>query len=460
MKFWIDNHGCAKNQVDGEEISTRLENAGHSWVDSAAEAELVIVNTCGFIESAKRESVDAIMSLKAAYPEKKILVAGCLSQRYSAELALDMAEADGIAGNTDFSAIVATAEATVAGKRPVAVSDAESASTADYDEPVYCRERFFDFAGTVHVKITEGCSNRCSFCAIPLIRGSLRSRKVEDIVEECRGLVARGIHELVLVGQDLGSFGKDRYGRQALPELLAALSALPAEPVFRVRILYIHPDNFPLEILDIMARDSRLIPYFDIPFQHAAKMLLRAMNRRGDEESYLGLITAIRERLPDCMVRSTFLVGFPGETEEDFATLRDFQDRAGLDWLGTFAYSREEGTPSYSMKGRVAKKTAEARRRAIEEAQVGITARRLARFIGSSVDVVIEEKIKGEELCIGRAWMQTPDVDGLTVVRGTHAPGSLVRCTIVALNGVDFEAVPTRAVGLAGTGGDSGGIGE
>ncbi len=449
MKFWIDNHGCAKNQVDGEEITSRLEDSGHTWVDSAEQADLVIVNTCGFIESAKRESVNAVMALKAAYPGKKLLVAGCLSQRYSEELAVDMAEADGIVGNTDFSEINQIAEATLAGERPIRVAMADSQSTNDYDEPVYRRERLFDFAGTAHVKITEGCSNRCSFCAIPLIRGSLRSRKLEDIVDECRDLIGRGIHELVLVGQDLGSYGKDRYGRQALPELLSALSNLPSEPVFRARVLYIHPDNFPLDILDTMLRDSRILPYFDIPFQHAAGELLRAMNRRGDAQSYIELIEKIRARLPESMIRSTFLVGFPGETDENFQLLRDFQDRARIDWLGTFAYSREEGTVAYSMKGRVAKKTAESRRRTIEEAQVGITSARLSRFIGSNVDVVIEERIEGENMCIGRAWMQSPEVDGLTVVRGVHAPGSLVPCRIIALNGVDFEAVPTDTEGNA-----------
>jgi ribosomal protein S12 methylthiotransferase len=204
-----------------------------------------------------------------------------------------------------------------------------------------------------------------------------------------------------------------------------------------------------------MLRDSRILPYFDLPFQHASERLLRAMNRRGEAQGYLELIETIRNRLPECMIRSTFLVGFPGETDEDFRLLRDFQDRARLDWLGTFAYSREEGTVAHSMKGRVSRKTAENRRRMIEEAQVGITSAKLARFIGSCVDVIIEERIESENLCIGRAWMQSPEVDGLTVVRGTHEPGSLVHCRIVALNGVDFEAIPIGYAGAAFSPGES-----
>jgi ribosomal protein S12 methylthiotransferase len=443
MRFWIDRHGCAKNDVDGEEIAARLEAAGHSFVEGAADADLVIVNTCGFIEDAKKESIGAVVALKAAYPGKRILVAGCLAQRYANELAVDLPEADGIIGNADLGAVLAAAEATLAGERPVLVPEASSSIGT------VRRLRRFDFPGTAHVKATEGCSNFCAFCAIPLIRGSLRSRPLGEVLLECRDLLQQGVRELVLIGQDLGSYGRDLAGASLLPELLEGLTRIEGD--FIVRTLYIHPDNFPERILPVMAADPRLAPYLDLPFQHASAPILDAMNRRGSEEKYLGLIARIRAELPDAAIRSTFLVGFPGETDDDFAVLRDFQERARLDWLGSFAYSREEGTAAYGMPGRVSKKVVAARRREIEEAQERITSEALGRFVGRELDVLVEERVShtaegdggGEEdLALGRTWNQAPDVDGLTVLRGNAEPGTVVRARVLAVNGVDFDALP------------------
>jgi ribosomal protein S12 methylthiotransferase len=440
MRFWIDRHGCAKNDVDAEEIAARLDAAGHEFADGPEGADLVIVNTCGFIEDAKKESIGAVVALKAAYPGKRVLVAGCLSQRYAADLAAGLPEADGIVGNADLGAVLEAAEATLAGERPVLVPEAApSIGTVR-------RARRFDFPGSAHVKATEGCSNFCSFCAIPLIRGALRSRPQDEVLAECLDLVAQGVRELVLIGQDLGSYGRDAQtaGVSSLPELLAALSA--ADGDFRVRTLYIHPDNFPEAMLGVMAADPRLVPYFDLPFQHASRHILKAMNRRGDSGRYLELLGRIRDALPDAAIRTTFLVGFPGETDEDFAELRDFQEKARLDWVGSFAYSREEGTAAYGMPARVPKKVVAARRRALEEAQEGITRERLGRFVGREVDVLVEEKVAraadgDEELSLGRAWNQAPDVDGLTVLRGSHEPGSVLRARVLAVNGVDFDAI-------------------
>jgi ribosomal protein S12 methylthiotransferase len=442
MRFWIDRHGCAKNDVDGEEIGARLEAAGHSYARGAADADLVIVNTCGFIEDAKKESIGAVVAVKAAYPGKRVLVAGCLAQRYAAELAADLPEADGIIGNADLSAVPAAAEATLAGERPVLVPEASPSIGA------VRRLRRFDFPGTAHVKATEGCSNFCSFCAIPLIRGRLRSRPVGEVEAECRDLLAQGVREIVLIGQDLGSYGRDFAEASLLPELLERLTRIEGD--FTVRTLYIHPDNFPEPILRVMASDPRLVPYLDLPFQAASESLLKAMNRRGSAEKYLGLIARIRAALPDAAIRSTFLLGFPGETDEDFAALRDFQERARLDWLGSFAYSREEGTAAFGMPSRAPKKTVAARRKEIEEAQERITREALGRFVGRELDVLVEERVlpteggaeEQEELSLGRSWNQAPDVDGLTVLRGSFDPGTVVRARILAVNGVDFDATP------------------
>ncbi len=448
MRFWIDRHGCAKNQVDGEEMLARLEAEGHEYVDGPESAELIIVNTCGFIEDAKKESIDAVIGLKAAHPGAKILVAGCLAERYSAELSIDLPEADGIVGNADLGSVIEAAEETVAGHRPVLLPHAApSLGTVT-------RKRLFDFPGTAHVKITEGCSNRCSYCAIPLIRGDLRSRTVDDVTRECAELVGRGMRELVLIGQDLGSYGRDSGGSK-LPELLAALSALSGE--FRVRVLYIHPDNFPEAILPIMAADPRLLPYFDLPFQHASGSILKAMNRRGNAQVYLALIARIRKALPDAVLRSTFLVGFPGETEDDFRLLLDFQEEACLDWLGSFAYSREEGTAAFAMAGRVPKKVVAERRKRVEETQERITRERLERFVGRTLEVLVEEPVESaadadedeEPLSIGRSWLQAPEVDGLTVLRGRFEPGAVVMARVLAVRGVDLDALPVSAKGTA-----------
>ena len=455
MKFFIDQHGCAKNQVDGEEIASRLEDAGHEYVSSGEEADLIIVNTCGFIESAKKESIDAAIGIKRYYPGKKLLLAGCLAQRYPEALLGDMVEADGIFGNADLSLAVESAERTMGGAREALVPAQPDQIKGHY----YGRTRLFGYRGSAHVKITEGCSNRCSFCAIPLIRGGLRSRGIEDVVEECAALIAKGIHEINLIGQDLGAYGRDlgapeipEIGSGAgiadvtasghvdidLPALLRKIAVLPGD--FRVRVLYIHPDHFPWELLEVMKDHPKILPYFDLPFQHASEPLLKAMNRRGSRQKYTELVARIRESLPDAMIRSTFLVGFPGETEEDFAELRAFQDETRLDWMGVFTYSREEGTAAWNMKSRVSKKTANERRKLVEAAQEAITPQRLTRFVGRTVEILTEEAVKDAGMSLGRAWMQAPDVDGLTVLKAELPPGSLVSARIVAVNGLDFEA--------------------
>ena len=432
-RFYIDNHGCAKNQVDAEEIAARLSREGWEQTNTPDGAGLVIVNSCGFIEDAKKESLEAVMAFRATWPDKRILLAGCLSQRYAEALDADLAEADGIFGNGDLSLVGSAAEAALAGQRRSLAPEIRPYA------PVR-RERLTGFPGLAYLKIAEGCSNRCSFCAIPLIRGDLSSRDPEDVAREFEELIAAGFWEVCLIGQDLGSYGLDRSGRPLLPELLGAVSGLSGD--FRLRMLYIHPDRFPRAILDACARDARIAPYFDLPFQHGSSPILKAMNRSGNAETYLQLLSDIRSALPQAVIRSTLLAGFPGETDADFAALRDFQDKARLDWLGAFAYSREEDTPAYAMKGRVSKKIAEARKKAIEEAQRPITEAALARFTGTVQTVLVEEQIEGEDLAIARGYMNAPEVDGSIVVVGSQLKaGQRVDVRITAVRGVDLEAV-------------------
>jgi ribosomal protein S12 methylthiotransferase len=307
--------------------------------------------------------------------------------------------------------------------------------------------------GSAYVKINEGCNNRCTFCSIPLIRGGLRSRTIPDVLAECRELLVRGIRELCLIGQDIGSYGKDfsgdegRLQRSRLPDVLEAVSELEGD--FWVRLLYIHPDNFPLPMLDIIEGDRhrlpyspRFLPYFDLPFQHGSEKILAAMNRRGNAETYLALIEKIRARLPDAVLRSTFLTGFPGETEADFQALLDFQAAARLDWAGCFAYSREEGTPAYTMKPGVPKKLAAERKRIVEERQTGISEKQMDRFVGRDLDALVEEAVDAEDgLYLGRLYCQAPEVDGAAVISGDHplTPGSMVRGRVTGRAGFDLE---------------------
>jgi ribosomal protein S12 methylthiotransferase len=267
---------------------------------------------------------------------------------------------------------------------------------------------------------------------------------VLDIVEECKGLLARGIKELCIIGQDIGSYRSDGQG---LPELLNAIACLPGD--FWVRLLYMHPDHFPLAILDIMERDTRFLPYFDIPFQHASPKILFAMNRHGNVTSYVTLVETIRARLPSAVIRSTFMLGFPGETDADFAALLDFQNTVRLDWLGCFAYSREEDTPAYSMPQQVPPKIATQRKQKIEKRQVPITEQNMDRFVGQKLNVLLEEQIIGEEnkpndnFWLGRLYCHAPEVDGAAVVidGGTELKaGEIVPCTVTGRRGFDLEA--------------------
>jgi ribosomal protein S12 methylthiotransferase len=424
--FHVESLGCAKNQVDSELMIAALEREGWTLAEAPEAAEVLIVNTCGFIAEAKKESIETSLALKTRFPGKRVIMVGCLSERYREDLRRELPEIDGFLGNKDPAGIVGLVEG----------RGAPADRSPDPAPRPYERPHLLSFPGSAYVKIAEGCANRCTYCAIPLIRGDLASRDVESLLTEIRQLRDQGTRELILIAQDLGSYGKDA-GGAALPRLLSSIATLEGE--FWIRMLYIHPDHFPREILDIVAGDPRFLPYFDLPFQHASPSILRAMGRRGDASRNLELIGEIRSRLPGATIRSTFLTGFPGETEKDFEQLLDFQEKAALEWMGAFTYSREEDTPAYGMPGRVAKKTAQARKNALERRQIPITEKALDAQVGRTLEVLVEEQVEGEEMSLGRAYLQAPEVDGLIVVRRRLPPGSMTRVRISRRNGVDLE---------------------
>ncbi len=443
--FFIDQHGCAKNQTDGELLCTYLEKAGFKFTDNPKKANFIIINSCGFIESAKKESINAVYNARAAYPEAKIILAGCLAERYANDLYESMPELDGIFGNGDLSKITDYMK-----KVSAAYKKQTRAAPQVFPQAGVCaaeRTRLFGFKGSAYVKITEGCSNNCSFCAIPLIRGAVRSRPSKEIVDEIKALVATGIYEINLIGQDLAAYSDKNNG---LAELLEKISKVKGN--FIVRCLYIHPDHFNLNILEVFKKDKRFVPYFDIPFQSGDDQIIKAMNRKGTAKKYVALVKAIRKELPQAALRTTFLTGFPGETDEAALNTQEFLKKIAPMWSGCFAYSREEGTAAYSFKNRVPVRTAKVRATALEQIQTKITRASLEKYIGKELDVLIEEiiaPVEDEGLAIGRAWFMAPEVDGCVVVRydaddkaqtDKIQSGIVVKVRILDCTGADLDA--------------------
>lgn len=444
--LYIENLGCAKNQVDAEVMAHNLGADGWTLTDDASIADLIIVNTCGFIESAREESIDSFFSLRDANPKAKVIVSGCLAQRYSSELAEQLPEADGIFGNRDLGLINGFVKGLGghANDKGIGLPSLLVPEYPDPDAESDERDRLFNFPGSAFLKISEGCNHRCGYCAIPLIRGSLRSRPKDAVMKEARRLVSTGIKEINLIAQDLAAYGTDWDGRSHFCELLKELASIDGD--FRLRMLYIHPDAFPMELLDIVKDNPKVIPYFDIPFQHTSPRILRPMKRTGSREVYSNLVDSIRKALPQCVIRTTIMLGFPGETQEDFDEVYRFVEHCRFNWMGSFLYSREEGTYAWNLTDEDEHKAlirkAKVWQRKLQKLQEKISSERLNEFVGSECDVLIEELIEGEDLAIGRIWAQAPEVDGLTVVMGRGMePGKVYRCGITKVNGVDLEAV-------------------
>ena len=399
--------GCAKNQVDGEVLMASLKNAGFLTVDDAALADIAIVNTCGFIESAKRESIEEILELAALKKEgkiKKLVITGCLSERYQKEMHAELPEADavlGIGANGDIAPLLTK----------MMEENTYVESFPDKSRMPLCGDRELTTPSYfAYVKIAEGCDNRCSYCAIPLIRGGYRSRTMESIEEECKSLVANGAKELVLIAQDTSRYGIDLYGEYSLAKLMARLCRI--DGLRWLRVLYCYPDSITDELLDTMAQEEKIVPYIDLPLQHASGPILKAMNRRGDRQSLTALMNKIRERVPGVVLRTTLITGFPGETEEDFTELAEFVKDVKFQRLGCFAYSQEEGTPAAELPGQLDEEVKAHRAELIMDRQMEIMERQGMELIGKTLEVLVEGYDRYAECWFGRSWRDAPDVDG------------------------------------------------
>ena len=424
--FVVHTLGCPKNQVDSDKLTGLLVADGLSPVRDAAEADLVVVNTCAFVEEARQESIDAILALsEAKAPGASLVVTGCLAERYGDELAEALPEADRIAG---FGAALTVAPPAAAGSQPGPVS-------VELRRPDPRPVPAFDLLNLprppsprpwAYVKIAEGCDRACGFCAIPSFRGPQRSRSVEQILSEVEQLDAA---EIVLVAQDLASYGRDQgRGERRIVPLVEAVSARVA----RTRLLYLYPSDLTDALIDAICATG--VPYFDLSLQHVSRPLLRRMRRWGDGQRFLARIEAIRGREPDAAFRSNFIVGYPGETEDDHDLLLRFVEEAQLDWCGFFAYSQEDGTYSSTLDRKVDEGLRSQRLSELGELQDAITARRRDLLVGCRVEVLVDEP------GVGRTHREAPEIDGVVEVPEALAPGTFADVTVTSAAGCDLVA--------------------
>lgn len=432
-KVAIITLGCEKNMVDSEIMSDLIDKRGYELVEDPKKATVVIVNTCGFIDAAKEESIDTILevaNLKDSGTLKSLIVAGCLTQRYKEVLVQEMPEIDGLVGTGDFDKITQIIDESLSGKRPIYVGN----PVFSYEEVT--RRKADQDKATVFVKIAEGCDNDCTFCIIPTLRGGLRSRTVESVVKEATQLGQDGVKEICLIAQDLTNYGLDLYGEPSLPKLLNALQEV--EGIEWIRLHYIYPGAFNEQLLQAIAHNSKVVPYIDMPLQHSEDAILRRMRRPGRQTDIRNLVAQIRSQVPDVALRTSIIVGFPGETEEEFERLVQFVKEIQFDRLGVFTYSQEEGTPAARIKDQVADDVKERRANQLMEVQREITHQRNERLVGRTIPVLIEKYDGRNDIFIGRTAYDAPEIDGEIYVSNYHgAIGQIVSVRVT--HSYDFD---------------------
>ena len=435
VRYWIETLGCPKNHVDSDKLSGLLESQGYLVADSPESADLVVANTCAFIDAAREESIETVLDLaERKSGNARLVVTGCMAERYGSELAEALPEVDLVAGfgQSLTLAVDVPASAPVTLRR----KPAPAFDLLNLPRPATTRP-------WAYVKIAEGCDRRCGFCAIPSFRGDQRSRSTSEILTEARALAHGGVKELVLIAQDLASWGHDRRraalgepvevldegGTQPLIELTIALSA----EIERVRLLYLYPSGLTSGLIEAILATG--VPYFDLSLQHASRPMLRAMRRWGDAERFLERIAAIRRADANATFRSSFILGYPGETEDDQRALLEFIEAAQLDWAGFFTFSGEEGTFAYDLADQVPHELALERLREVSELQDSITARRRDDLVGTRQRLLVDAP------GVARSVKECPEIDGIVMVDPSLAVGTMVDCEIVASHGTDLEAV-------------------
>ncbi len=460
LRIGMISLGCAKNRVDSEIMLGLIKNAGYEITNDIELADIVVVNTCGFIESSKEEGINALLDvaqLKKTGRLSGIIAAGCLAQRYGKKITELIPEVDAVVGAFGYSNICDAIKCVWERSKKVLTDRPENRSAAEKSRSIcYFDDREItdlDYlegerilttpACYAYLKIAEGCSNRCTYCAIPSIRGPYRSRPVEKVVREAEKLISRGVKELVVVAQDTTMYGTDISGKSLLPELLEALDGI--EELAFIRILYLYPDEITDEIIDAIGKAKKVVPYFDIPLQHINDNVLKRMNRRGNGKMYRDVIKKLRERIPGCIIRTSLITGFPGETEEEHRELLEFLRETRLERVGVFIYSREEGTPAARMKDQVHPSTKKRRYRELMAAQQEVSYNFNSSRVGRVFPVLVESVSDDGIFYIGRSYMEAPEEDGSVffAAKKEHSIGDIVDVKVLVAEEYDVTGEET-----------------
>ena len=404
IRYSLMTLGCPKNEVDSQHMNGFLRGEKEfQYTDNFEEAEVIIINTCGFIQDAKEESIETILAAleyKKQYNCKSVIVTGCLTQRYSEELEADIPEIDAILGTSNFDKIVEVIKESLEGNETGGIEEAGF----DYSSSL---PRELDNDVFAYLKIAEGCNNNCTYCSIPQIRGTIKSRSIADIKAEAERIAESGIKEIIIIAQDTTQYGVDIYGRSALAPLLKKLAEV--EGIKWIRVLYSYPEFITEEIIDVFAEEEKICNYFDLPIQHSSAKIRKLMNRRGNEKDIANIINKIRNKIPDAKIRTSLITGFPGEDEEDFKNLKEFVEKYRFDRLGVFEFSREEGTAAYNFKDRVSEELKAERKEEIMQLQQEIALAKNRELLGRKIEVIIEDQ--DQENYLARSRYDSPEID-------------------------------------------------
>lgn len=433
MKVGFISLGCSKNLVDTEKAIAMFKDKGYQIVNKPEEAEVIVVNTCGFIESAKEEAINTILEM-AEYKKKncKYLIAmGCLVERYKDELQKAIPEVDLWIKYSEYKTIWEQIQSVI---------KQEEKELAKYDFNEYTDRVITTGKNYAYLKIADGCSNHCTYCAIPYIRGNQISRKIEDVLEEAEKLADEGYKEIILIAQDTTKYGFDIYGESKLSELLEKICKI--DKIKWIRFLYAYPENIDDELIKVVKENDKICKYFDIPIQHISDSVLKRMNRKSDGNSIRNLIKKLREEIPNVVIRTTVMVGFPGESKENFDELYNFLKQAKFDKLGCFSYSKEEGTPAARLKEQIHPMTKKSRYNKIMQLQKEISKENLEKNMGRELEVLIEDKTFDNKYYIGRSYMDVPEIDGIVYVKNDENLnfGEFIKCKVTKVDEYDLVA--------------------
>ena len=410
MKLLFISLGCDKNLVDSEMMMGLLHDRGYEFTDNEEEADIIVINTCGFINDAKEESINTILEM-AKYKEnnlKALIVAGCLVERYKNEILQELPEIDAIVGTTAFDKICDVVDDVLADKKHNELESINKMCRPDV-------KRIITTGGYYsYLKIAEGCDKHCTYCSIPMIRGAYRSVPMDELDKEAEYLADNGVKELIIVAQEITVYGKDLYGEKKLPELLHRLCKIPG--IQWIRLLYCYPEEITDELIETIRTEKKICHYIDMPIQHASDKILKAMGRRTNNAELRNIISKLRKEIPDICLRTTLITGFPGETEEDHQILLDFIDEMEFDRLGVFTYSPEEDTKAASLDNQVDEEVKLCRKDEIMELQQEISMDKSERLVGKEIEVIIEGKASDEDVYVGRSYMDAPSVDGYVFI--------------------------------------------